>query len=94
VGGPACPKPGMYLHWTFGVIAFLNAWNEFFWPLVVLSPEDPTVQVVLSRLASGCVADFSLILTGATIAIVPPLIVFLLLGRQIIGGIMQGAVKA
>jgi cellobiose transport system permease protein len=79
---------------VFGVIAFLNAWNEFFWPLVVLNPEDPTVQVVLSRLASGYVADFSLILTGATIAIVPLLIVFLLLGRQIIGGIMQGAVKA
>ncbi len=78
---------------VFGIIAFLNAWNEFFWPLVVLNPENPTVQVVLSRMASGYVVDFSMILTGATIAVVPLLIVFLLLGRQIIGGIMQGAVK-
>lgn len=79
---------------VLGILTFLTAWNEFFWPLVVLNPDEPTVQIVLSTLASGYVADFSLILTGATIATVPLLIVFALLGKHIIGGIMQGAIKA
>lgn len=79
---------------VLGILTFLNAWNEFFWPLVVLNPDEPTVQIALSTLSSGYVADFSMILTGATIAIVPLLIVFALLGRHIIGGIMQGAVKS
>ncbi len=79
---------------VLGIISFLTAWNEFFWPLVVLNPENPTVQITLSTLSSGYVADFSLILTGATIAIMPLLVVFGLLGKHIISGIMQGAVKA
>lgn len=79
---------------VLSIISFLTAWNEFFWPLVVLNPENPTVQITLSTLSSGYVADFSLILTGATIAIVPLLVVFTLLGKHIISGIMQGAVKA
>ncbi|HCT77049.1 MAG TPA: sugar ABC transporter permease [Micromonosporaceae bacterium] len=79
---------------VLAILTFLSAWNEFFWPLVVLNPDEPTVQIALSTLSSGYVADFSLILTGATIATVPLLIVFALLGKHIIGGIMQGAVKA
>ncbi|GHJ48380.1 sugar ABC transporter permease [Catellatospora sp. TT07R-123] len=78
---------------VLGMLTFMTAWNDFFWPLVVLTPEDPTVQTALSTLASGYVADFSLTLTGAFIATVPLLVVFVVLGRQIIGGIMQGAVK-
>lgn len=79
---------------VLGILTFLTAWNEFFWPLVVLNSDNPTVQTVLSQLAAGRVADVSLILTGATVAIVPLIIVFALLGKHIIGGIMQGAVKA
>ncbi len=79
---------------VLGILTFLSAWNEFFWPLVVMNAENPTVQTVLSNLSSGRVADVSLILTGATIAIVPLIIVFSLLGKHIIGGIMQGAVKS
>jgi cellobiose transport system permease protein len=78
---------------VLGMLTFLTAWNDFFWPLVVLNPENPTVQVALSRLASGYIQDFSLSLTGTLIATVPLLVVFALLGRHIIGGIMQGAVK-
>ncbi|MDG4824179.1 carbohydrate ABC transporter permease [Asanoa sp. WMMD1127] len=78
---------------VLGMLTFLTAWNDFFWPLVVLTPEDPTVQVVLSTLSAGRITDYSLSLTGALIAILPLLVVFVLLGKQIIGGIMQGAVK-
>jgi len=78
---------------VLGLFTFMQAWNDFFWPLVVLTPENPTVQVALSSLASGYTTDFALVLTGAVIATIPMVVVFALLGRQIIGGIMSGAIK-
>jgi cellobiose transport system permease protein len=78
---------------VLGMLTFLAAWNDYFWPLVVLTPENPTVQVTLSTLRSGYVQDYSLGLTGTLLGTVPLLVVFGLLGRQIIGGIMQGAIK-
>ncbi len=78
---------------VLGVFMFMGAWNDFFWPLVVLGPENPTVPVALSTLASGYYTDYSLMLAGATLATVPVLVIFVLLAKQIVGGIMQGAVK-
>jgi cellobiose transport system permease protein len=79
---------------VLGLLTFMMVWNDFFWPLVVLTPQNPTVQVAVSTLASGYVEDYALVLTGTFISLVPLLLVFLVLGRQIIGGIMRGAVKA
>jgi cellobiose transport system permease protein len=78
---------------VLGLLTFIAAWNDLFWPLIVLNSDNPTVQVAISNLAAGIQVDYSLTLTGAVIGTFPILIVFLLLGRQIIGGIMQGAVK-
>jgi cellobiose transport system permease protein len=78
---------------VLGLLTFMMTWNDFFWPLVVLSPQNPTVQVAVSTLSSGYVEDFALVLTGTFVSILPLLVVFLVLGRQIIGGIMKGAVK-
>jgi cellobiose transport system permease protein len=78
---------------VLGLLTFMMTWNDFFWPLVVLSPQNPTVQVAVSTLASGYVEDYALVLTGTFVSILPLLAVFLLLGRYIIGGIMTGAVK-
>jgi cellobiose transport system permease protein len=78
---------------VLGLLTFMTTWNDFFWPLVVLSPRNPTVQVAVSTLASGYVEDYALVLTGTFVSILPLLAVFLFLGRQIIGGIMTGAVK-
>ncbi|MEO3872902.1 carbohydrate ABC transporter permease [Nonomuraea sp. B12E4] len=78
---------------VLGLFTFMHAWNDFFWPLVVLTPENPTVQVALSSLASGYTTDYALVLTGTVLAIVPIVAVFAALGRQIIGGIMSGAIK-
>ena len=78
---------------VLGLLTFMTTWNDFFWPLVVLSPRNPTVQVAVSTLASGYVQDYALVLTGTFVSIIPLLIVFLVLGRNIIGGIMRGAVK-
>jgi cellobiose transport system permease protein len=79
---------------VLGLLTFITAWNDLFWPLIVLNSQNPTVQVAISSLAAGVTVDYSLTLTGAVIGTAPMLIVFLLLGRQIVGGIMTGAVKA
>jgi cellobiose transport system permease protein len=79
---------------VLGMLTFLAAWNDYFWPLVVLSsPESQTVQVALSALRSGYVQDYSLSLTGTLLATVPLLVVFGILGKHLVGGIMQGALK-
>jgi cellobiose transport system permease protein len=79
---------------VLGLLTFMNTWNDFFWPLIVLTPHNPTVQVAVSTLAGAqYVPDYSLILTGTFISILPLLVVFLVLGKQIVGGIMKGAVK-
>jgi len=78
---------------VLGLLTFMNAWNDFFWPLIVLSPRNPTVQVAVSALQSGYVQDYSLVFAGTFISILPLIVIFLVLGRQIIGGIMKGAVK-
>jgi cellobiose transport system permease protein len=75
------------------MFTFMTSWNDFLWPLVVLDPGNPTVQLALEQLQAGFYIDYSLVLAGTTLATIPILIVFLLLGRQIVAGIMQGAVK-
>jgi cellobiose transport system permease protein len=80
---------------VLGLLTFLAAWNDFQWPLVVLSgSEHPTVQVALSALASGTLVVYSHLLAGALLATLPLLVLFVLAGRQIVSGIMEGAVKS
>jgi cellobiose transport system permease protein len=78
---------------VLGMLTFLATWNDFFWPLVVMNPQNPTVQVALSAFAGGYVTDYSLVLTGALISTLPMLVVFAAMGRQILDGITQGALK-
>jgi len=78
---------------VLGLLTFITYWNDLFWPLILLNTQNPTVQVAIANTASGIEVDYSLVLAGTVIATFPMLIVFLVLGRQIIGGIMQGAVK-
>jgi cellobiose transport system permease protein len=78
---------------VLGMLTFLMAWNDFFWPIIVLSSQNPTVQVSFQSLATGYAPQQSIIMAGTLYGTVPVLVVFALLGRQIVGGIMQGAVK-
>jgi cellobiose transport system permease protein len=78
---------------VLAMLTFLTAWNDFFWPIIVLSTQNPTVQVSFQSLATGYAPQQSIIMAGTLYGTVPVLVVFALLGRQIVGGIMQGAVK-
>ena len=78
---------------VLAMLTFLTAWNDFFWPIIVLSTQNPTIQVSFQSLATGYAPQQSIIMAGTLYGTVPVLVVFALLGRQIVGGIMQGAVK-
>nr|WP_232376235.1 carbohydrate ABC transporter permease [Amycolatopsis aidingensis] len=79
---------------VLGLFTFMATWNEFLWPLAVLEADNPTVQFSLSQLSTTYYTDYTLMFTGALIATLPLLLVFVLFGKQIVGGIMEGAVKA
>ncbi|WP_317494131.1 carbohydrate ABC transporter permease [Haloechinothrix sp. LS1_15] len=79
---------------VLGLLTFIQHWSEFIWPLAILDSDNPTVQVSLNMLATGYYSDYSQVFTGAALATLPLLVIFFLFGRQIVGGIMEGAVKA
>jgi cellobiose transport system permease protein len=78
---------------VLGLLTFMERWNDFLWPYLTLSPEHPTVQVALSRLSGGYYTDQALVMAGTLLGTLPLVLVFVLFGRQIIGGIMEGGVK-
>jgi cellobiose transport system permease protein len=89
VGIPAA-RPAMAI---LGLFTFMTAWTDYLWPLIVLSPTNPTLQTALSQLQSGYYIDYSIVLTGAVMATIPLLVLFVVAGKQLISGIMAGAVK-
>jgi multiple sugar transport system permease protein len=79
---------------TLGIFTFLSAWNDFMWPLIVLTgSENYTLPVALAILSTEHVQDAELMMAGSLITILPVLALFILLQRQLIGGIMVGGVK-
>jgi cellobiose transport system permease protein len=80
---------------VLGLFTFMAAWTDFLWPLLVLGPTNPSVQTALAALsaAGGHTPDHSMVLAGAVISVIPLLILFIAAGKQLISGIMSGAVK-
>ncbi len=79
---------------VLGMLTFVMSWNDFFWPIIALTQNgNPTVQVALTGLGRGYIPDQSVIMAGALLGTLPLLIAFVLFGKHIVGGIMQGAVK-
>ncbi|MER1995214.1 MAG: carbohydrate ABC transporter permease [Arthrobacter sp.] len=83
-------RPAMAI---LGLFTFMSAWTDFLWPLLVLDASNPTLQTALSQLQSNRYTDYAVVLTGAVMATIPLLALFVLAGKQLISGIMQGAVK-
>ncbi|MGV9287708.1 carbohydrate ABC transporter permease [Streptomyces sp. NPDC003719] len=83
-------RPAMMV---LGMLTFVQAWNDFFWPFLALNQENPTIQVALGQLSASYTPDQSIVMAGALISTLPLLVVFVVFGKQIVGGIMAGAVK-
>jgi multiple sugar transport system permease protein len=79
---------------TLGILTFLATWNDFMWPLIVLTEQKlHTLPVALAGLSREHVQDNELMMAGAVITIVPVLVLFLALQRYYIAGILSGSVK-
>jgi len=79
---------------TLAIWTFLATWNDFMWPLIVLSDASHyTLPVALANLSGEHVQDTELMMAGSVLTILPVLAVFLFLQRYYIQGIMAGSVK-
>src|SRR6266850_1014575 len=79
---------------TLAVFTMLGTWNDFMWPLIVLSDQDLyTLPVALASLSREHVQDNELMMAGAVVTTLPVLLLFLVLQRQYIRGLMAGSVK-
>ena len=80
---------------VLALFTFMAAWTDYLWPSLVLGPRNPSVQTALATLSAsgGQTPDNSLVLAGAVLSVIPLLILFFVAGKQLVAGIMQGAVK-
>jgi len=79
---------------TLSIWTFLATWNDFMWPLIVLSDESHyTLPVALANLAGEHVQDTELMMAGSVLTVIPVMLVFLFLQRHYIQGVMAGSVK-
>ena len=76
-----------------GLFTFIMTWTNFFWPFIVLDQSNPTLPVALSLLQASHFVDYSIVLAGVLLATIPLFILFVAAGKQLVAGIMQGAVK-
>jgi multiple sugar transport system permease protein len=80
---------------TLGILTFLGSWNNFLWPLVVAQTEDTyTLPVALALYSKGQNStNYGLLLAGATVVVIPILMLFLVFQRKVIEGIATTGIK-
>jgi len=79
---------------TLAVFSFLQSWNQYLWPLLVTNSDNyRTVQIGLAGLASQEIDSINVVMAGTVIALLPMLIMIVLFQRQLVRGLMSGAIK-
>jgi multiple sugar transport system permease protein len=79
---------------TLAIFSFTNAWNEFFWPLIVTTSEEvKTIQVALATMKGGEVVEWTTLMATVTLSALPTLVVYLLLQRYFTKGIIMSGIK-
>ncbi|TMG97877.1 MAG: carbohydrate ABC transporter permease [Betaproteobacteria bacterium] len=80
---------------TLAVFTLLGTWNDFMWPLIVLTDNSLyTLPVALASLSREHVADNELMMAGSVLTTLPVLVIFIALQRYYVQGLMAGSVKA
>ncbi|MBO3665032.1 carbohydrate ABC transporter permease [Microbacterium stercoris] len=77
---------------TLALFTFIGSWNSFFWPSVVMRSQ-LTMPLVVPQLKGAFTSDTGLVMSGVFLVAAPLLIVFVFAGRQLVAGVMAGAVK-
>ena len=76
-----------------GVITFMNAWNSYLWPKVIMTmPEAQTMPMLIANMSGGYTTDYGMLMVGVLFCSVPTMVVFFILQKQFAEGI-TGAVK-
>jgi len=79
---------------TLAIFTFMGAWNDFMWPLIVLTDSARyTLPVALANLLGEHVQDTELMMAGSVLTVLPVLLLFVALQRYYIAGIMLGGMK-
>jgi len=79
---------------TLAIFTFLTAWNDFMWPLIVLTGQNHyTLPLGLASLAREHAQDTELMMAGSVVTVLPVLVLFLALQRHYLQGLMLGSVK-
>ncbi|MCK9409895.1 MAG: carbohydrate ABC transporter permease [Bacteroidetes bacterium] len=87
---PLC-KPILF---TLALFTFMGTWNDFMWPLIIMSDNaNYTLPVAIANLRGEHLLDLELMMAGSVITIIPVLILFLVFQRHYVRGIMVGGVK-
>ena len=92
-GTSRCPliRPGLAF---LGIYTFIASWNDYIWPLVVLTnPDQITLQVALAQLNRVHNLDYAMVMAGALLAVIPLVVVFALFARNFVGDLAKGAVR-
>jgi len=100
-----CSKFGLYWRIALPILrpalaflaitTFIAVWEDYLWPLIVLNDSSRfTLMLVLQQLKSMHNTDYSMVMTGTLLATIPLIVFFLIISRQFIAGIMEGAVKS
>ena len=76
------------------VFTFLTTWNDFLWPLVSITNDQlQTVTLAVAKLQGRFATDFGLVMAGATLSFIVPLVLFHILQRQFVEGVTSSSVK-
>jgi multiple sugar transport system permease protein len=79
---------------TLAIFTFMGSWNDFMWPLIVLTDDSRyTLPVALAALSREHIMDVEMMMAGAVVTVVPVLLLFVLLQRYYIQGLLLGSVK-
>ena len=79
---------------TLALFVFLGSWNDFMWPLIILADQDLyTLPVALAALSREHVQDNELMMAGSVVTVLPVLVLFLILQRHYLDGLLAGSVK-
>jgi len=79
---------------TLAIFTFMGTWNDFLWPLIVMTDDSMyTLPVALANMSGEHVQDTELMMAGAVLTVLPVLVLFAALQRYYLSGIMAGSVK-
>ena len=79
---------------TVGVLIFIASWNSYIWPLVMMRTDEMlTLPVGVATLKGDQLPEYGMLMAASVLSSVPIIIAFLIMQRQFIAGLTQGAVK-